>query len=101
MEKGHSRSPPRYPVAFFGPFCFVAGCALFKILYFPLLLCVCVAQGAANGGGRERKGWLVLEGTLGPTGKPVAAVGEAQLKVLRAAREEVRYVPACVHLLFF
>lgn len=44
---------------------------------------------ASGGGGGERKGWLVLEGTLGPTGKLVAAVGEAQLKVLRSAREEV------------
>lgn len=61
--------------------------------YIPLLRCFCTPQGAAaaaSHGGGERKGWLVLEGTLGPTGKVVAAVGEAQLKVLRAAREEVQ-----------
>ena len=38
----------------------------------------------------EREGWLVLEGTVGHDGKPAAAVGEAQLKVLRATRDEVR-----------
>lgn len=43
-----------------------------------------------NGARGERKDWLVLEGTVGPNGKPIAAVGEAQLKILRAAREEVR-----------
>lgn len=40
---------------------------------------------------RERKKWLVLEGTVGPDGKPIAAVGEAQLRILRFAREEVRH----------
>lgn len=57
----------------------------------PLFRFVCAnTQGATSGGGSgERKGWLVLEGTLGPNGKMVAAVGEAQLKVLRATREEV------------
>lgn len=39
---------------------------------------------------KERKGWLVLEGSIGRNGKPVATVGEAQLKVLRAARQEVK-----------
>lgn len=32
----------------------------------------------------------MLEGTVGPNGKPIAAVGAVQLKILRAAREEVR-----------
>lgn len=31
----------------------------------------------------------MLEGTVGPNGKSVKAVGAAQLKILRAAREEV------------
>lgn len=39
----------------------------------------------------ERKKWLVLEGTVSSNGKPVAAVGDAQLKVLRSARGEVSY----------
>lgn len=42
------------------------------------------------GSGVERKGWIRLEGTVRPNGKPVAAVGEAQLKILRAAGQEVR-----------
>ena len=33
----------------------------------------------------------MLEGTVGPNGKCVKAVGAAQLKILRAAREEVNY----------
>lgn len=41
-------------------------------------------------GPTERKEWLVLEGTVGTNGKPISAVGEVQLKILRAAREEVR-----------
>lgn len=45
---------------------------------------------ATDGIRKERKGWLVLEGTVGSNGKPVASVGDHQLKVLRAAREEVR-----------
>lgn len=52
---------------------------------------VCMKQAVTIGGRAERKEWLVLEGTVGPNGKPVAAVGEEQLKILRAAREEVRY----------
>lgn len=59
----------------------------------PPFLFFSVTQGAATGGGDgERKGWLVLEGTIGPNGKVAAAVGETQLKVLRAAREEVLWV---------
>ncbi|CAM9341695.1 unnamed protein product, partial [Choristocarpus tenellus] len=38
---------------------------------------------------KGRKGWLVLEGTVGADGKPNPSVGETQLRVLRAAREEV------------
>jgi len=30
----------------------------------------------------------VLEGTVGPDGKPIKAVGAPQLKILRAARDE-------------
>lgn len=41
---------------------------------------------------KERKGWIVLEGTVGGDGKPIAAIGEAQIRVLRAAREEVMVV---------
>lgn len=45
-------------------------------------------KGATGKG--ERKGWFVLEGSVGSNGKPVGRVGDAQLKVLRAARQEVR-----------
>lgn len=38
---------------------------------------------------RERKTWVALEGSVGPDGKPIAAVGEAQLRILRSTREEV------------
>lgn len=50
-------------------------------------------QGAHAGGGGtgERKEWLVLEGTVGANGKSIKAVGEAQLKILRAARGEVKH----------
>lgn len=48
-------------------------------------------QAGAASGGAERKGWLVLEGTVGHDGKSIAAVGETQLKILRAAREEVGF----------
>lgn len=37
----------------------------------------------------DPKGWLVLEGTFGRDGKAISAVREEQLKVLRAARDEV------------
>ncbi|CAM9744831.1 unnamed protein product [Scytosiphon promiscuus] len=47
------------------------------------------AARAGSGERVERKEWLVLEGTVGPTGKSIKAVGAAQLKILRAAREEV------------
>eukprot|EP00903_Cladosiphon_okamuranus_P006300 g6178.t1 len=46
------------------------------------------ARKGGSGAG-ERKEWLVLEGTVGSNGKSVKAVGAAQLKVLRAAREEL------------
>lgn len=35
----------------------------------------------------------MLEGTVGPDGKSIKAVGDAQLKILRAAREEVNSYP--------
>ncbi|CAM9466188.1 unnamed protein product [Ectocarpus fasciculatus] len=47
------------------------------------------AAPTGGGGGVERKQWLVLEGTVGANGKPIKAVGIAQLKILRAARDEV------------
>ncbi|CBJ33221.1 calmodulin-like myosin-light chain [Ectocarpus siliculosus] len=47
------------------------------------------AAPTGGGGGMEHKQWLVLEGTVGANGKPIKAVGAAQLKILRAARDEV------------
>lgn len=40
----------------------------------------------------------MLEGTLGPNGKSITAVGAAQLKILRAAREEVNHYMRCTLL---
>lgn len=40
---------------------------------------------------KECKGWLMLEGSIGGNGKPIATIGVAQLKVLRAARQEVKW----------
>lgn len=38
----------------------------------------------------------MLEGTVGANGKSIKAVGATQLKILRAAREEVKIQPYCV-----
>lgn len=55
-----------------------------------LMLIIAQAARAGSGDWAERKEWLVLEGTVGPNRKAIKAVGEAQLKILRAAREEVK-----------
>lgn len=38
----------------------------------------------------------MLEGTVGANGKSITAVGATQLKILRAAREEVKIQTYCV-----